>query len=96
MKIEVAVTELKGVRVAVAFAPPAYVTPGVGDSLLARLRPFFPALPILLAAPQKHGVRTHAAFQAQALVGDADLAALARTEIDLDAAPPVPDQPLPF
>jgi len=96
MKIEVAVTELKGVRVAVAFAPPAYVTPGVGDSLLARLRPYFPALPIMLASPQRHGVRTHAAFQAQALVGDEDLRTLERTEIDLDVPPIRPEQPPPF
>ena len=96
MKIEVALTELKGVRVAVAFPPPAWVTPGMGDALLARLRPYFPALPIMLAARQKHGVRTHAAFQAQALVGDADLGALARTEIDLDVAPSAPEQPPPF
>lgn len=96
MKIEVAITELKGVRVAVAFAPPAYVTPGVGDSLLARLQPYFPALPIMLAAVQKHGVRTHAAFQAQALVGDADLRALARTVIDLDVPPALPDVAPPF
>lgn len=96
MKIEVAVAELKGVRVAVAFAPPAYVVPGVGDSLLARLQPYFPTLPILLASIQKHGVRTHAAFQAQALAGDADLGALARSEIDLDVPPALPDRPPPF
>jgi len=96
MKIDVAITELKGVRVAVAFAPPAYVTPGVGDSLLARLQPYFPALPVMLAAVQKHGVRTHAAFQAQALVGDADLSTLARTVIDLDVPPALPDVAPPF
>jgi len=96
MKIEVAVTELKGVRVAVAFPPPAWVMPGMGDALLARLRPYFPALPVMLASIRKHGVRTHAAFQAQALVEDADLGALARTEIDLDVPPPLPDRPPPF
>jgi len=96
MKIEVAVTELKGVRVAVAFPPPSWVTPGVGDALLARLQPYFPALPVMLASLQKHGVRTHAAFQARALVGGADLGALERVEIDLDLPPPMPDRPLPF
>ena len=96
MKIEVALTELKGVRVAVAFPPPAWVTPGMGDALLARLRPYFPALPIMLAARQKHGVRTHAAFQAQALVGDADLGALELIEIDLDVPPALPQAPPPF
>lgn len=96
MKIEVAVTELKGVRVAVAFPPPAWVTPGMGDALLARLQLYFPALPVMLAAHQKHGVRTHAAFQAQALVGDADLRALKRTRIDLDLPPALPDVDPPF
>jgi len=96
MKIEVAVTELKGVRVAVAFPPPAWVTPGMGDALLARLRPYFPALPIMLASIQKHGVRAHAAFQAQALVEGAALGELARIEVDLDVPPAPPDVPPPF
>ena len=96
MRIEVALTELKGVRVVIAFPPPAWVTPGMGDALLARLQPYFPALPVMLASVRKHGVRTHAAFQAQALVGDADLGALARTEIDLDLPLAVPDTAPPF
>jgi hypothetical protein len=96
MKIEVAVAELKGVRVAIAFAPPSWVAPGVGDALLARLRPYFPTLPILLAAPQGRRMRAYAPFQAQALVDGADLDKLARHVIDLDAAPPPPDHPLPF
>ena len=96
MKVEVAVTVLKGVRVAVAFPPPAWVTPGMGDALLARLQPHFPRLPVLLASVQPHGVRAHAAFQAQALVEGADLDALERIEIDLDLPPPAPDAPPPF
>jgi len=96
MKIDVAIAELQGVRVAVAFPPPAWVTPGMGDALLARLQPYFPALPIMLAALQKHGVRTHAAFQAQALVGDTDLRTLKRSSIDLDLPPPLPDLEPPF
>lgn len=96
MKIDVAVTELRGVRVAIAFAAPAYVTPGVGDSLLVRLQPYFPTLPLMLASMQKHGVRTHAAFQAQALVEGADLGTLARREIDLDVPPMLPDEAPPF
>jgi hypothetical protein len=96
MKIGVAVTVLKGVRVAVAFPPPAWVVPGMGDALLARLQPWFPTLPVLLVSKQPHGVRAHAAFQGQALVEGADLDALARVEIDLDAAPPAPAEPAPF
>jgi hypothetical protein len=96
MKIAVAVTMLRGVRVAVAFPPPAWVVPGMGDALLARLQPHFPALPVMLAAPQPRGIRTHAAFQSRLLAEGADLGALPRTEIDLDRPPLAADEPLPF
>ena len=96
MKLEVALAELKGVRVALAFPPPAWVAPGVGDVLLERLRPHFPTLPVMLVSVQKHGVRAHAAFQAQALVDGADLTRLPRTAIDLDVPPALPDEPTPF
>jgi hypothetical protein len=96
MKLDVAVAELKGVRVALAFPPPAWVAPGVGDVLLERLRPFFPTLPVMLVSVHRHGVRAHAAFQAQALVGGADLAQLQRQTIDLDMPPAPPDTPPPF
>jgi hypothetical protein len=96
MKIEVALAELKGVRVVVAFPPPAWVTPGVGDALLARLQPYYPALPVMLASVQTHGVRVHAAFQAQALADGADLGALERKELDLEVPPALPDAPPPF
>jgi hypothetical protein len=96
MKLEVALAELKGVRVALAFPPPAWVAPGVGDVLLERLRPHFPTLPVMLVSIQRHGVRAHAAFQAQALVEGADLAHLPRTLIDLDVPPAPADEPPPF
>jgi len=96
LKVEVAITVLKGVRVAVAFPPPAWVTPGMGDALLARLQPWFPALPILLASVTPHGVRAHAAFQAQALVEGSDLGSLPRIAVDLDQPPPVPEGAPPF
>jgi hypothetical protein len=96
MKLEVALAELKGVRVALAFPPPAWVAPGVGDVLLERLRPHFPTLPVMLVSIQRHGVRVHAAFQAQALVDGADLTHLPRTLIDLDVPPAPADEPPPF
>ena len=96
MKIQVAIAELKGVRVAVAFPPPAWVTPGMGDALLARLQPHFPALPVMLASTTPHGVRAHAAFQAQALVEGSDLEGLERIEIDLAMPPPMPEEAPPF
>ncbi|ALK98275.1 hypothetical protein AB595_07535 [Massilia sp. WF1] len=96
MKIRVAVTVLKGVRVAVAFPPPAWVVPGMGDALLARLQPHFPALPVMLVSKQAHALRAHAAFQAQALAEGADLDALPTVEIDLDAPPAAPEEAPPF
>ena len=96
MKVEVALTVLKGVRVAVAFPPPAWVVPGMGDALLARLQPHFPTLPVMLASSQPHGVRAHATFQAQRLVEGEDLDGLARVEVDLDAPPALPEEPPPF
>jgi len=96
MKVEAAVAVLKGVRVAVAFPPPAWVTPGMGDALLARLQPYFPALPVMLASITPHGVRAHAAFQAQALVEGSELAGLERIEIDLAMPPPMPEEAPPF
>ena len=96
MRLDVAIADLKGVRVALAFPPPAWVAPGVGDVLLERLRPFFPTLPVMLVSEHRHGLRAHAAFQAQALIDGADLAHLQRRTIDLDIPPPPPDTPPPF
>jgi hypothetical protein len=96
MKIRVAVTVLKGVRVAVAFPPAAWVVPGIGDALLARLQPHFPALPVMLASRQPQGVRAHAAFQAQRLAEGAALDALETIEIDLDQPPADDGEPPPF
>jgi hypothetical protein len=96
MRIRVAVTVLKGVRVAVAFPPPAWVVPGIGDALLARLQPHFPTLPVMLVSRQPHGVRAHAAFQAQRLVEGAGLDALETVEIDLDQPAADGGEPPPF
>jgi hypothetical protein len=96
MRIQVALTVLKGVRVAVAFPPPAWVVPGIGDALLARLQPHFPTLPVMLVSSQPHGVRTHAAFQAHRLVDGENLDGLELVEVDLDAPPALPDAPPPF
>jgi hypothetical protein len=96
MKIDVAIADLKGVRVVIAFPPPAWVAPGVGDVLLEQLRPHFPTLPIMLASIQMHGVRAHAAFQAQALIAGADVGKLPRQQVDLDLPPRQPDMAPPF
>lgn len=96
MKLEVALAELKGVRVAIAFVAPDQAVAGAGDVLLDRLRPHFPTLPILLAALDAHGVRAYAPFQAGVLVAGCDLAALARRVIDLDLPPSRPEAAAPF
>lgn len=97
MKIDVTIAELRGVRVAIAFPPPAWVTPGVGDVLLEQLRPYFPTLPIMLASVQGHRVRAHAVFQAHALIAGQDLGTWPRYQIDLDLPPAQPDAaPPPF
>jgi hypothetical protein len=99
VKIPVAVTVLKGVKVALAFPPPAWVAPGMGDALLARLRPHFPAVPVMLVALHRNGVRAHADFQAQALVEGSNADALGRLDrvvVDLDVPPALPDAPAPF
>jgi hypothetical protein len=50
----------------------------------------------MLVSEHRHGVRAHAAFQAQALIDGADLARLPRRTIDLDMPPAAPDKPPPF
>jgi hypothetical protein len=84
------------VRVAVAFPPPAWVVPGMGDALLARLQPWFPALPLMLVSAHAQGLRAHAAFQAMLLADGAELDGLETVEIDLDQPPVRPDEALPF
>lgn len=99
MKVEVAIAELKGVRVAIAFPPPAWVAPGVGDVLLERLKPHFPTLPLMLAAPaHRRGgeARVHAAFQARQLAEGCDFASLARWSVDLGLPPEMPGTAPPF
>jgi hypothetical protein len=50
----------------------------------------------MLVSSQPHGVRTHAAFQAQRLVDGENLDGLELVEVDLDAPPALPDAPPPF
>lgn len=95
MKIEVAVIELRSVRLALAFVDAAWVRPGPGDALIARLSPYLPPLPLMLVAADG-GVHAH--FQTGAF---AVLAALARDglapfTVDLDRPPPSPHGPPPF
>ncbi|WP_036169929.1 hypothetical protein [Massilia sp. 9096] len=92
MKIEVAVAELCSVRLALAFVDAAWVRPGPGDALIARLGPYLPPLPLMLVDA---GGGVHAHFQTGVF---AALAALARGgltpfTVDLDLPPPSHEPP---
>jgi hypothetical protein len=94
MRIEVAIAELRGVRLALGFADAAWVRPGAGDDLIARLGPYLPPLPLMLVADDGS---VHAHFQSAVF---AALVALARDgltlfTVDLELPPPSHD-PLPF
>jgi hypothetical protein len=96
MKIEVAIAELRGVRLALAFVDAAWARPGAGDALIARLGPCLPPLPVMLVASDG-GAYAH--FQTAVF---AALVPLARRDpefglftVDLDA-PLTSSEALPF
>jgi hypothetical protein len=82
------IVTIRGIRIALAFADPDCLRPGVGDALLARLAPWFPRLPIMLAAPREKPSRVYAAFDTRRLLPELDLAGMVEQTIDLDLAPP--------
>ncbi|MEH6434328.1 hypothetical protein [Massilia sp. DD77] len=95
MKVEVALTELRKVRLVVAFPHESYVRPGVGDDLIARLAPYLPPWGIMLVAEgdQPHA---HAAFETKELLPLLAETKLTRFDIDLDVPPEDDDDELPF
>jgi hypothetical protein len=93
MKIEVAVAELKGVRLALAFVDARLARPGVGDALIARLGPYLPPLPLMLVGSDG---RCYAAFQTHEFAARLRRSSLDLFTVDLDAPPPQPDAPAPF
>lgn len=95
MKMSTAITTVRGIRMVLAFPHPSYVRPGVGDVLLERLAPYFPALPIMLVSAKATNARAYATFDTDALLPELDLASLVLEDIDLDARP-VSDSPPPF
>lgn len=82
------IVTIRGIRIALVFAAPDCLRPGVGDALLARLAPWFPRLPIMLAAPREKPSRAYAAFDTRQLLPELDLAGMVEQTIDLDLAPP--------
>jgi len=95
MKMSTAITIVRGIRLVVAFPHPSYVRPGVGDVLLARLVPHYPALPIMLVSAKASNARAYATFETDALLAELDLADLVLERIDLDT-PPVLEAEPPF
>jgi hypothetical protein len=92
MKIEVAIAELRGVRLALGYVDAAWARPGPGDVLIGRLGPYLPPLPLMLVGADG-GVHAH--FQTGVF---AALAALARDgltpfTVDLDLPPPSSEPP---
>ncbi|TXF96685.1 hypothetical protein [Massilia arenae] len=82
------IVTVRGIRMALVFADPDYLRAGVGDALLARLGPWFPRLPVMLAAPRAHPTLAYAQFDTRALLPELDLAGMVEREIDLDGPPP--------
>lgn len=82
------IVTIRHIRIALVFAAPDCLRPGVGDALLARLAPWFPRLPIMLAAPREKPSRAYAAFDTRQLLPELDLAGMVEHTIDLDLAPP--------
>lgn len=90
MKLAAGVATVKGIRLAVALPHPSYVRPGVGDVLLERIAPHFPALPVMLVSGK---ARAYACFETDALLAELDLASVELVEIDLDSPPEAQDPP---
>lgn len=94
MRVEAALVELLGVRLAVAFVDDSWVRPGVGDQLISRLAPFLPPMPIMLVS-EGRPARAYAPFQTRALFELLPAAQVQRFEIDL-AEDPEDEEELPF
>ncbi len=93
MHMLTAFATVRGIRLVLAFPHPSYVRPGVGDVLLARLTPHFPALPIMLVSAKASNARAYATFDTDALLAELDLADLVLERIDLDSPPLVEAKP---
>lgn len=91
MKVEVALVELRQVRLIVAFPHESYVRPGVGDDLIERLAKRLPPRGIMLVA-EGRSPRAYAHFETDELLPLLLLAPLTRFDVDLDAAPTDEDE----
>lgn len=79
---------VRGIRMAVAFAAPQLLRPGVGDALLMQLGPWFPGLPIMLLSIDAGAPLAYASFDTRDLLPQLDLSGMVVYQIDLDQPPP--------
>ena len=92
--VKVAVVMLCGTRLAVALVE-SHFTRESGALLTQRLKPHFPALPIMFVSLEDNGFRAYASFQTAELLAMLQLSALTFAEIDL-AVSPSDDSAIPF
>ena len=92
--MEAALVELLRVRMAVAFVHDSWVRPGVGDTLISRIRPFLPPLPIMLVSEDGPN-RAYAPFQTPEFLNLLLEVQVQRFEIDLSEEPE-DEEELPF
>lgn len=94
MRVEVALVELKGARLAVAFPDDPWVRPGAGDSLIAQMASYLPPLGIMLVSEEGRP-RAHAAFETRDFLALLPTVKLVRFTVDL-SEPPEDEEELPF
>lgn len=95
MRVEVALTELKGVRLIVAFPGDEYVRPIAGDRLISQLMPHLPPLGIMLVS-EGSWPRAYAPFQTHEFLPLLRGVELNRFEVDLSVVPDEDEEELPF
>lgn len=96
VKVEVALTELRGARLVIVFPHESYVRPGVGDDLINRVAPYVPPMGIMLIA-EDPAPRAYARFETHELLPLLLAKPIRRFEIDLSNPPESDDDDdLPF
>ena len=95
LRVEVALAQLKQLRLIIAFPDDSWVRPGAGDELIRRLPSYLPPLPIMLVSEGPYP-RAYAAFQTCEFLKLLPTVGLQRFEIDLSQPPEDEEDDLPF
>ena len=96
MRVEAALTELRGARLVVVFPHESFVQPGPGDDLINRVAPYLPAMGIMLVA-EGAVPRAYAKFDTHELLPLLLTTPLRKFEINLSRPPENDDDDdLPF